>query len=75
MVGVRQGGLKRQAPGVLVRIQKEAQAALGKRELREKLTSAGYQINASTSNEFTSFMRTEFDKLGKVIRDGKIVVE
>lgn len=62
-------------PEVLARIQKEAQAALGKRELREKLTTAGYQINASTSNEFTSFMRTEFDKLGKVIRDGKIVVE
>lgn len=62
-------------PEVLARIQKETQAALSKRELREKLTAAGYQINASTSNEFTSFMRTEYDKLGKVIRDGKIVVE
>ncbi len=44
-------------------------------EVRDKLTKAGYEINAGTGAEFAAFVRAESDKLGKVIRDAKIEVE
>jgi len=62
-------------PEVLARLSKESQAVLAKPDLRSKLAGAGYEINASSAAEFSAFMRREYDKMGKVIKDGKIEVE
>jgi tripartite-type tricarboxylate transporter receptor subunit TctC len=44
-------------------------------EVNQKLTEQGFEVVASSPEEFTRFVQGESDKLGKLIRDNKIVAE
>jgi len=44
-------------------------------EVRQRLTEGGFDIVASSPEEFLRFVRGESDKLGKLIRDDNIKVE
>jgi tripartite-type tricarboxylate transporter receptor subunit TctC len=44
-------------------------------EVRQRLEERGFEVVASSPEEFLRFVRGESDKLGKLIRDNKIVAE
>lgn len=44
-------------------------------EVRQKLVDGGFEMVASSPEEFLRFVRAESDKLGKLIRDNNIKVE
>ena len=44
-------------------------------EVRSKLSEQGFDVMASTPEEFLRHVQAESDKLGKLIRDNKIVAE
>ena len=60
---------------VVARVHRETVRTLQAPEVRDKLVEQGFEIVASTPEEFLRFVQNESDKLGKVIRDNKIVVE
>jgi tripartite-type tricarboxylate transporter receptor subunit TctC len=49
--------------------------ALAVPEVRQKLIDGGFEMVASSPEEFLRFVRAESDKLGKLIRDSGIKVE
>ncbi|MCC6535830.1 MAG: tripartite tricarboxylate transporter substrate binding protein [Burkholderiales bacterium] len=57
------------------RIQRAVRQALTASEAQQRLTVMGYMVNASTPEEFSAFMKTESERLGKVIRDFGVKVE
>jgi len=44
-------------------------------EVRQRLEERGFEVVASSPEEFLRFVRAESDKLGKLIRDNKIAAE
>ena len=44
-------------------------------DVDQKLTEQGFEIVASSPEEFIRFVQGESDKLGRLIRDNKIVAE
>ena len=44
-------------------------------EVRQRLSERGFDVVASSPEEFLRFVRAESDKLGKLIRDNKIQVD
>ncbi|MGE3927605.1 MAG: Bug family tripartite tricarboxylate transporter substrate binding protein [Lautropia sp.] len=60
---------------VLARLEREVRTALARKDVAEKLTGAGYEIVASTSEAFGAFMRRESDKWEQIIRTYKVAVE
>jgi tripartite-type tricarboxylate transporter receptor subunit TctC len=44
-------------------------------EVKQRLTERGFDVLASSPEEFLRFVRAESDKLGKLIRDNNIRVE
>lgn len=60
---------------VLGRVHKELLRALATREVRQRLTEAGFDVVGSSPEEFLRFVQGESDKLGKLIRDHGITVE
>jgi tripartite-type tricarboxylate transporter receptor subunit TctC len=44
-------------------------------EVQQRLTEQGFDIVASSPEEFLAFVQAESDKLGKLIRDNKIMAE
>ena len=60
---------------VIARVHRDMTSALADREVRERLAEVGFEVVASSPEEFLRFVRAESDKLGKLIRDHKIVVE
>jgi tripartite-type tricarboxylate transporter receptor subunit TctC len=60
---------------VLVRVHKEFAGTLQAPEIRDKLTDMGFQVVASSPEEFLRWVRTESDKLGKLIRDNGLVAQ
>jgi tripartite-type tricarboxylate transporter receptor subunit TctC len=44
-------------------------------EVRERLQERGFDVVASSPEEFLRFVRAESDKLGKLIRANSIVAE
>ena len=65
-------GLPREVVG---RINREMLRTLADPETRRKLNDAGFDIVGGTPEEFLAFVRAEYDKLGKVIRDNAIQVD
>ena len=65
-------GLPREVVG---RINREMLRTLADPETRRKLNDAGFDIVGGTPEEFLAFVRAEYDKLGKVIRDNGIQVD
>lgn len=60
---------------VAARVHRETVRTLQAPEVRDKLVEQGFEIVASSPEEFVRFVRGESDKLGSLIRDHKIVAE
>jgi tripartite-type tricarboxylate transporter receptor subunit TctC len=60
---------------VAARIHRDMTRALEVPEIRQRLGDRGYAVLASSPDEFLAFVRSESDKLGKIVRDNKIQAE
>jgi tripartite-type tricarboxylate transporter receptor subunit TctC len=60
---------------VLMKVHGEMTRTLKTPEVAQRLTEQGFDIVASSPEEFLRFVQGESDKLGKLIRDNKIVAE
>jgi tripartite-type tricarboxylate transporter receptor subunit TctC len=60
---------------VSTKVHGEMTRALRTPEVGQRLTEQGFDIVASSPEEFLRFVQAESDKLGKLIRDNKIVAE
>jgi tripartite-type tricarboxylate transporter receptor subunit TctC len=60
---------------VSTRVHGEMTRTLRTSEVGQRLTEQGFDIVASSPEEFQRFVQAESDKLGKLIRDNKIVAE
>jgi tripartite-type tricarboxylate transporter receptor subunit TctC len=60
---------------VAARIHRDMTRALEAPEIRQRLADRGYSVVASSPDEFLAFVRSESDRLGKLIRDNKIQAE
>jgi tripartite-type tricarboxylate transporter receptor subunit TctC len=57
---------------VLARVHRDFARSLQTPEIRDKLTDMGFQVVASTPEEFLRWVRTESDKLGRLIRENAL---
>ena len=60
---------------VSARVRRDMQRALEDPGTRQKLTDGGFDVVASSPEEFLKFVQGESDKLGRLIRDNNIKVE
>ena len=60
---------------IVQQVSKEMQRILAMPDIRERLAIRGSVPKPSTPEEFTRFVRTETDKVSRVIRDGSIKLE
>ena len=65
-------GLPRQ---VVMKVHQDMTRTLRTPDVAQRLTEQGFDIVASSPEEFLKFVQGESDKLGKLIRDNKIVAE
>jgi tripartite-type tricarboxylate transporter receptor subunit TctC len=59
-------------PAVINLLQQEIARGLHKPEVKALFTNAGVEVVASTADEFTTVIKSEMSRLGKVIRDAGI---
>ncbi|HEV3009189.1 MAG TPA: tripartite tricarboxylate transporter substrate binding protein [Burkholderiales bacterium] len=60
---------------VSMKVHREMTRTLRTPDVAQRLTEQGFDIVAGTPEEFLRFVQGESDKLGKLIRDNKIVAE
>ena len=60
---------------VIARVHRDTVRTLQVPEVRTKLAEQGFDVVAGTPEEFLRHVQAESDKLGKLIRDNKIVAE
>ena len=60
---------------ITARVRRDLARAMEVPEVRQRLTEGGFDVVASTPDEFLKFVQSESDKLGKLIRDNGIKVE
>lgn len=60
---------------VSVKIHRDMTRTLRSPEVHQRLTEQGFDIVASSPEEFLAFVQVESDKLGRLIRDNKIIAE
>jgi tripartite-type tricarboxylate transporter receptor subunit TctC len=60
---------------VVARVHRDMVRTLRTPEVEQRLTEQGFELVAGTPEEFLKFVQGESDKLGKLIRDNKIVAE
>jgi tripartite-type tricarboxylate transporter receptor subunit TctC len=60
---------------VVAKVHRETVRTLQSPDVNGKLTEQGFEIVGGTPEEFLAFVKGESDKLGKVIRDNRIVAE
>jgi tripartite-type tricarboxylate transporter receptor subunit TctC len=60
---------------IVAKVHRETVRTLHAPEVNQKLTEQGFEIVGSSPEEFRRFVQAESDKLGKLIRDNKIVAE
>jgi tripartite-type tricarboxylate transporter receptor subunit TctC len=60
---------------VAARVHRDMVRTLQSPEVHQKLVEQGFEVLASSPEEFRRFVQAESDKLGKLIRDNKIVAE
>jgi tripartite-type tricarboxylate transporter receptor subunit TctC len=60
---------------VVARVHRETVRTLQTPEVTQRLTEQGFEIVGSSPEEFLRFVQTESDKLGRLIRDNKIIAE
>lgn len=57
---------------IVVRLHSEVQKALQTREVRERLTAVGGEVNPGTTEQFAALIRSERQRYEKVVRDAGI---
>jgi tripartite-type tricarboxylate transporter receptor subunit TctC len=60
---------------IMARVHRDMVRTLRAPEVSQRLSEQGFDIVASSPEEFAKFVQGESDKLGKLIRDNKIVAE
>ncbi|MSQ63142.1 MAG: tripartite tricarboxylate transporter substrate binding protein [Betaproteobacteria bacterium] len=60
---------------ITARVRRDMARAMEVPEIRQRLIDGGFDIVASTPEEFLKFVQNESDKLGKLIRDNGIKTE
>jgi tripartite-type tricarboxylate transporter receptor subunit TctC len=60
---------------ITAKVRRDMARALQVPEVRQRLEERGFEVVASSPEEFLRFVRSESDKLGRLIRDNKIVAE
>lgn len=60
---------------ITARVRRDLARAMEVPEIRQRLVDGGFDVVASSPEEFLAFARNESDKLGKLIRDNGIKVE
>jgi len=60
---------------VAARVHRDMARTLETPEVRQRLTDRGFDVVVSSPAEFLRFVQAESEKLGKLIRDSRIVVE
>jgi len=60
---------------VIARVHRDTVRTLQVPEVRAKLVEQGFDVVGSTPEEFLRHVQAESDKLGKLIRDNKIIVD
>ncbi len=60
---------------IIAKVHRETVRTLQAPDVKGKLTEQGFEIVASSPEEFLRFVQGESDKLGRLIRDNKIVAE
>jgi tripartite-type tricarboxylate transporter receptor subunit TctC len=60
---------------ISLRVQRDMRRTLEVPEVRQRLEERGFEVVASSPEEFLRFVRAESDKLGKLIRDNAIQAE
>ena len=58
-----------------MKINAETVTALNQPAVREHLASEGAEPIGGTPEEFAAYIRNELARMGKVIRDGRIIME
>lgn len=62
-------------PEVVARLNREIQRVIGLADVRQRLEAAGFQVQGRGPAETDSFVKSESEKLGKVIRDFSVKVD
>ncbi|MBC7779673.1 MAG: tripartite tricarboxylate transporter substrate binding protein [Proteobacteria bacterium] len=60
---------------VLKALHEQAAAALGAKDMRQRIAAQGGEVIASSPTEFATFIRREIDRYAKVVRETGIVAE
>jgi tripartite-type tricarboxylate transporter receptor subunit TctC len=60
---------------IVTRLNKDLNAALGSRELRERLASQGADVVGGTPEEFAKIIRSDFAKWAKVVKESGAKVD
>lgn len=60
---------------IVAKLNADAVAALAPAEVKEKILTQGMFVVANSTEEFTNFVKAEYEKWGKVIRDAKLKVD
>lgn len=60
---------------VVERVHRDMVRTLNSPEVQQRLTDQGFEIVGSTPDEFVRFVQGESDKLGRLIRDNRIMAE
>jgi tripartite-type tricarboxylate transporter receptor subunit TctC len=60
---------------ITARVRRDMARAMEVPEIRQRLVDGGFDVIASSPEEFLKFVQNESDKLGKLIRDNGIKVE
>jgi tripartite-type tricarboxylate transporter receptor subunit TctC len=59
-------------PAVIERINRSINEVLKNRDMQERMTAAGFEIGATTVPEFAAFVKRDFERYGRVIREAGI---
>jgi tripartite-type tricarboxylate transporter receptor subunit TctC len=62
-------------PAVIERINRSINEVLKTREMQERMAAAGFEVGATTVVEFAAFVKRDFERYGKVIREANIRAE
>jgi tripartite-type tricarboxylate transporter receptor subunit TctC len=60
---------------IMMKVHRETVRTLQAPEVNQRLTEQGFEIVGSSPEEFLKFVQGESDKLGRLIRENKIVAE
>jgi len=59
-------------PAIIHQLQQEIARGLNKPEIKELFMNAGVEVVASTADEFSTVIKSEMSRLGKVIKEAGI---